>query len=141
LRRTDLPLCPTLSQVGGVHGTPPLTDCLIENNSADNTCGGIRVNGGTTTLLGATTVPGDHADANSLSGGGGIQVNVGTLSIAETCRVTRNTAATGRWGASATAPAMVTLQGAAMPSPIVVDNCHENCVGSVPNCADLPVSC
>jgi hypothetical protein len=33
----------------------------------------------------------------------------------------------------------VTLDGAD-PSPIVVNNCHENCV-NVPECAAEPVSC
>jgi hypothetical protein len=34
----------------------------------------------------------------------------------------------------------VTLRGA-NPSPIVVNNCHENCAGNVPRCAATPVSC
>ena len=32
-------------------------------------------------------------------------------------------------------------QGVTVPSPIVVNNCAENCVGSVPTCAAIPVSC
>jgi len=130
---------------GGIFtfGTVTLTDCRIENNSADRNGGGFYMGSGTTTLVGATTVQGNHADTNPSSGGGGIFVNAGTLRIAESCRVTRNTATTGRGGGIRNAAGGMILQGA-NPSPIVVDNCPENCAplgAGVPNCAPTPVSC
>jgi hypothetical protein len=127
---------------GGIttSGTTTLTDCLIENNSAEVAGGGISVDGGTTSLLGALTVQGNHADANVVSRGGGIDVDTGTLIIAETCRVTRNTAAAGFGGGIFNNGGTVTLQGGANPSPIVVDNCQENCAGpgGVPTCSPAP---
>ena len=125
---------------GGIvtFGTTTLTDCLIENNSADNVGGGIYVSSGTTTLVGSTTVQGNHADA--LGRWRGHLRQPGTLIIAPTCRVTRNTAPAGRGGGIFNAGGTVTLQGAAMPSPIVVDNCQENCapMAAVPNCSTAP---
>jgi hypothetical protein len=128
---------------GGIttSGTTTLTDCLIENNSAEVAGGGISVDGGTTSLLGTATVQGNHADAHAVSSrGGGIDVNTGTLIIAETCRVTRNTAAAGFGGGIFNNGGTVTLQGGANPSPIVVDNCQENCAGpgGVPTCSTVP---
>jgi hypothetical protein len=99
--------------------------------------GGIAVDGGTTSLAGTTQVQNNEA-----STGGGIMVTGGSLTIAETCRVTLNTAT-----ASATAgggiannvdPSTVTLEGAD-PSPIVVNNCQDNCGGlAVDKCALTP---
>ena len=61
--------------------------------------------------------------------------------VAATCRVTQNTAAEGFGGGiHRSSGGTVTLRGA-NPSPIVVNNCQENCVGSVPKCAAAPVSC
>ncbi len=75
-----------------------------------------------------------HGNA-AAQGGGGIMVWSGTLEIAETCRVTDNTAGTLVTGAGiANISGTVTLDGAD-PSPIVVDNCSVNCVGTVPKCA------
>jgi hypothetical protein len=67
---------------------------------------------------------------------GGIYVQFdGTLIIAETCRVTRNTAPSGNGGGILNGSGTVILQGAD-PSPIVVNNCQENCAGTlVPNCS------
>ena len=121
-------------------GTTTLTDCLVEDNSAEVRGGGLEINGGTTTLTGSTRVRGNHADTNVSSAGGGIFINGGTLVIAETYLVTENTAASGNGGGIRNSGGTVTLQGA-NPSPIVVNNCHENCVGSVPQCAATPISC
>jgi len=127
---------------GGIYAAGPttLTDCLIEANHAANSGGGLFVIGGTTTLRGTTQVR-----ANAAPAGGGIAVAAGTnaagtLVIAETCRVTENMAGEGLGGGVRRSAGTVTLQGA-NPSPIVVNNCHENCVGTVPKCAAIPVSC
>jgi hypothetical protein len=127
---------------GGIHaaGTTTLTDCLIEGNEAANSGGGLYVVGGTTTLRGTTQVRENNAGL-----GGGIAVTAGTnvsgvLVIAGTCRVTENTAAAGQGGGIHRSGGTATLQGA-NPSPIVVNNCHENCAGVVPRCAATPVSC
>ena len=130
---------------GGVfaQGTTTLTDCLIEANSAGDSGGGAFVNVGATTLSGTTQVQGNRADTFPFSGGGGIAVNsAGTLIVSDTCRVTQNTAATGGGGGilNRDGTATITLQGQD-PSPIVVNNCHENCAGGVPKCAATPVSC
>jgi hypothetical protein len=119
---------------GGIftRGPVTLTDCLVENNSGGAFGGGIRLEaGGTTTLVGSTTVQANVAGL----GGGGIDALGRTfkLVIAETCLITRNTAPTGGGGGIHTLGGTVTLEGAAMPSPIVVDNCHENCAGSPVN--------
>jgi hypothetical protein len=117
-------------------GSTTLTDCLVEANRAGDWGGGIYLSGGTTTLAGSTEVRGNQADE-----GGGIFVAGGVLVIAETGRVTDNTAAAvGDGGGIDNVGGTVTLQGAA-PSPIVVNNCHDNCVGTVPKCAAEPVSC
>jgi hypothetical protein len=117
---------------GGINtqGTTTLTDCPIEGNDAS--FGGGIASIGLTTLAGSTEVRGNTADI-----GGGIYVLGGTLVIAATCRVTANTAPAGNGGGIFNQDGVngtVTLQGAD-PSPIVVDNCHENCVGTVPKCA------
>lgn len=124
------------SRGGGIYatGTTTLTDCSIEQNDADEG-GGLFVTVGRTTLLGTTQVRGNAAGL-----GGGISVDSGTLVIAETCRVTENTAPSGLGGGILSYAGAVSLQGA-NPSPIVVDNCHENCAGLVPKCAATPVSC
>jgi fibronectin-binding autotransporter adhesin len=123
---------------GGIYtaGTTTLTDCLIEANSAARGAG-IAVEDRTTILTGTTTVQSNHADLDEASLGGGILVFAGTLNIEETCRVTHNTAFTGRGGGIWNNGGAVTLQGTADPSPIVVDNCQENCAGpgGVPKCS------
>ena len=132
---------------GGIwtRGTTTLTDCLVEANTAQVAGGGLYIVEGTTTLTGSTQVRGNHAVVNTSSAGGGIYVSGGTLEIAETCRVTDNeTLQAGQGGGifNAAAADAVTLQGTATSSPIVVNNCHENCVGpGMPNCAAMPVSC
>jgi hypothetical protein len=129
-------------QGGGIWsaGTTSLTDCVVEDNRAvliDG--GGLYLAGGTTTLAGNTQVRGNHVETNGFIGGG-IGVVSAVLVIAESCRVTGNTAPAGGGGGIGNALGDVTLQGA-VPSPIVVDNCHENCSGTVPGCASSPVSC
>jgi Right handed beta helix region len=125
---------------GGIYtiGTTTLTDCLVEDNRAGVDGGGlfVSINAGTCTLAGSTQVR-----DNAATFGGGISLQLGTLVIAETCRVTENTAPPGQGGGIYNVPGnTVTLQGAD-PASIVVNNCRENCVGSVPSCAATPVSC
>src|SRR5262249_53536951 len=92
---------------------------------------------GTTTLAGTTTMQGNQAG----SYGGGIFVNPGaTLIIAETCRITRNTASPGRGGGIFNNGGTGT-PARAHPSPLVGNNRHENCAGTVAKCAATPVSC
>jgi hypothetical protein len=128
---------------GGIYTNGPttLTDCLIEVNRANTSGGGIRVNQGLTKLAGMTQVQGNHADAGPSSAGGGIYLNGGTLEIAESCRVTLNTATAENGGGifNDVGPSAVTL-GGGTPSPTVVDNCHENCapMGAVANCSTAP---
>lgn len=121
---------------GGIYTNGPttLTDCLIEGNSAR--IGGGLYATGTTILAGSTEVR-----ENTATRGGGI-LNIGTLQIAESCRVRHNTAAAigDGGGIFNDATGAVTLDGAS-PSPIVVDNCRDNCVGTVAKCAATPVSC
>jgi hypothetical protein len=119
------------------NGTVTLTDCLIEDNQAGTSGGGFQLSGGTTILAGSTQVRG-----NAALTGGGIQTGFGTgfaggsLVIAESCRVTQNTAsALGNGGGIfQSVPGEVTLLGT-HPSPIVVNNCHENCVGTIDGCS------
>lgn len=130
----------TTSFGGGIYtvGTTTLTDCLVEDNRAGVDGGGlyVSINAGTCTLAGSTQVR-----DNAATFGGGIYLGIGTLVIAETCRVTENTASPSQGGGIYSVPgSTVTLQGAD-PSSIVVNNCRENCFGSVPNCAATPVSC
>jgi predicted outer membrane repeat protein len=108
---------------------------VVEGNEATGEGGGLFVTVARTTLLGTTLVRGNTADF-----GGGISVNAGTLVIAETCRVTENTASVNNGGGIRNDAGAVSLQGA-NPSPIVVNNCHENCVGVVAKCVAAPVSC
>jgi hypothetical protein len=122
----------TGSTGGGIDtaGTLTVTDCLIEGNNA-TFGGGISQFGGLTTLAGSTEVRGNA----STQRGAGIYVQSGTLEIGAACRVTDNTAPfPGDGGGIANISGTVTLDGAD-PSPIVVDNCHENCAGTVPKCA------
>jgi Right handed beta helix region len=119
---------------GGVasQGTTTLTDCLIEANRADGAGGGLYISSGLTILDGSTQVRGNEAVA-----GGGIGSGPSTLVIAETCRVTENMASPGKGGGIFNNGGTVRLLGAD-PSPIVVNNCHENCGGTVPKCSTAP---
>jgi predicted outer membrane repeat protein len=112
-----------------------LEDSQVVDNYSENVGGGMYIVEGSVILTGTTTFSG-----NSAFQGGGIFANGGTLEIAETCRVTRNEAFTGTGGGIRRNGSAVTLQGLD-PSPIVVENCHENCVGGVPKCAEEPVYC
>src|SRR5262249_51681396 len=125
-----------------VDGVFTLTDCLIEDNQA-SAGGGIFFDEGTGSLSGSTQVTDNTASAL----GGGIYAAGGTLTIAETCPVTNNTAPDGGLGPPGGgiangAGTTVTLLGAS-PSPIVVNNCIDNCGGaiSVSKCATEPTSC
>jgi hypothetical protein len=129
---------------GGISsvGTTTLTDCVIEDNRSHLHGGGLYVGTGTTTLAGTTQVRLNRAGAI----GGGVLVNPGgTLIISEASRVTENTAPSpGDGGGIYNSGGTVTLQGTADPSPIVVNNCHENCAGpsAVPKCStEPPASC
>jgi hypothetical protein len=124
-------------------GTTTVTDCLIEANHGDRGGGGIGVFNGTTTLSGTTRVQNNiSVSTSAITFGGGIFLNFGTVTIAETCRVTHNTASDGFGGGVWNQAGTATLLGA-NPSPIVVDNCHDNCAGpgGVPKCAPTPISC
>lgn len=122
---------------GAIFATGPLTltDCLVELNSASLGGGGLHINDRLTTLAGETIIRNNRSTESSSSGGGGIDVSFGIVTIAETCRVTGNTASAGNGGGIRNSFGGVTLQGSADPSPIVVNNCRENCTGSVPRCA------
>lgn len=91
----------------------------------------------TTTLEGGTSVEGNQAGLY----GGGIYAGVGQLTIRENCRVQENKLASesGSGGGIFNIEGTVTLDGPD-PSPIVVDNCPENCAGfpPVPKCAAGP---
>lgn len=133
----------SLGEGGGLYtiGTSTLTDCLVEDNYASDSGGGIAVFGGAAFLAGTTQVRDNVVDTGF---GGGIYIQTSDLlTIAETCRVTENTAPAGNGGGIANSGAVtVTLQGSSgSTSPIVVDNCRENCTGLVPRCAATPVSC
>jgi predicted outer membrane repeat protein len=122
-------------------GTATLTDCLVEVNSAEFVGGGLAIGLGPVTLAGSTQVRGNVGGI-----GGGIFIEAGTLTITENCRVTKNTAAPGQGGGIHSAGSTVTLQGSDPISPIVVNNCQENCVvaggGPVAKCStEPPVSC
>ena len=121
-------------------GTTILTDCVIEGNRATNDNsggGGLFLFGGNTSLKGSTVVRNNEAQA-----GGGVYVSLGTLEIAPTCQISTNTATggPGNGGGIFNDGGTVLLQGDD-PSPIVANNCQENCAGTVPKCATLPVSC
>jgi parallel beta-helix repeat protein len=115
-------------------GTTTMTDSLIENNDA-SAGGGLLHHDAVTTLEGSTRVHDNHANI-----GGGFYVQGGTLTIARTCRVTENTAVNSNLGGGIyTQNGTVVLQGPDDPSPIVVDNCHENCAGqAVARCSTVP---
>jgi hypothetical protein len=109
-------------------GPTTLTDCLIADNDASNFGGGIAVRFGLTKLAGSTVVRGN----SSHQGGGIFVLSPGTLEIGVDCRVTGNSATPALGGGINRNSGTVTLEGPD-PSPIVVDNCHENCV-NVPKC-------
>lgn len=132
----------SLGEGGGLYtlGATTLTDCLVEDNYAGDSGGGLAVFGGTTRLAGTTQVRDNVVDTGL---GGGISVQAATLTIAETCRVIENTAPAGNGGGIAKdTSSTVTLQGSSgATSPVVVNNCRDNCFGTIPRCAATPVSC
>lgn len=123
----------TLAASGGglrLAANATLTDCQIEDNTTAGSGGGLNIQPNRSlTLAGTTRIAG-----NTAAQGGGLMVNpFAAVTIGENCRVTGNTASAGNGGGIYNF-GTVTLQGAANPSLIVVDNCEENCVGGVPNC-------
>ena len=105
-------------------GNLTLTDCHLTGNSAGSLGGGIHVGPGSSNVtLGGTTI----VEKNEAASGGGLYVT-GLVTINETSRVQNNTADTGKGGGIFLNVGIVTLQGAS-PSPIVVNNCRENCAG------------
>lgn len=115
---------------GGIdnQGTLTLTDCLVENNSAAGSGGGIDC-GRETILTGSTQVRGNTAGDL----GGGINVRSGSsLTIGADCRVTENTADDGQGGGIfRDTSSSVTLES----DLIVTDNFGGNCAGvPIDNC-------
>ncbi|MFN8662180.1 MAG: hypothetical protein U0075_09835 [Thermomicrobiales bacterium] len=117
---------------GGLHltGEATLTDCLVATNASEVLGGGIYIGASYPVILAGTTVVRD----NTASQGGGIFADNASLTVGANCRVTHNTANPGNGGGLRQDFSTVTLEGPD-PSPIVVDNCHENCVGGVGKCA------
>lgn len=113
-----------------IDGAATLTDCLIADNRADNAAGGINIGSAAdVTLTGSTVVERNEAPF----GGGIFDSGGGVLEIGADCRVRNNTATFGGGsggGIRTSAGSVVTLLGDD-PSPIVVDNCDENCAGPV----------
>lgn len=112
-----------------LRGSVTLTDCLIAENIGEGYGGGLRIAYGTTTLAGSTVVRDNVVRPNgSGHNGGGIAAESSFVFVGPDCRITGNTASEG-WGGGVfrDGSAGVTLQGP-HPSPIVVQNCHENCV-------------
>ena len=113
-----------------------LTDCLVAGNSARHG-GGIALFPDSITVLDGQTI----IRGNTATSGGGIDATFSTLDtlrIGADCRITGNTATGGSGdggGIFTTSSTAVTLDGPD-PSPIVVDNCHENCAipGFVAKC-------
>jgi hypothetical protein len=100
--------------------------------------GGIYNQGGTVALRTGSSVTGNSATNGE---GGGIHNSgiEGNVTLQSDSRVTGNTAATG--GGIYNYDGTVTLEGPD-PSPIVVNNCLNNCVGTpVDKCAATPVLC
>ncbi|MFT4037497.1 MAG: right-handed parallel beta-helix repeat-containing protein [Thermomicrobiales bacterium] len=126
----------TTANYGGVavNSVATFTDCHFLNNHADVFGGGLVVGDtATATLDGASVVQG-----NSAATAGGVGVGAGALTVGPGVRITQNTADAGKGGGIySLMGGNVTLQGAA-PSPIVTDNCHENCAtnsGTIAGCA------
>lgn len=110
-----------------------LTDCLITSNDAEQLGGGIVSSSEQPLVLSGTTV----IRGNSAGVGGGLFIDQGVAAIGADCRITENTARSSSSGGGVHARTLtsvtVTLEGPD-PSPIVVDNCSQNCVGEVPKC-------
>jgi predicted outer membrane repeat protein len=152
LRLTDCTVSGNTAGAGGGGGIYAgldtileLTNCTVRDNeaiAAGGDGGGLSLIFATATLSGSTQVRGNAAQV-----GGGIfyaGTPTTTLVIAETCRVEENTDTngSGSGGGIYSSLGAVTLQGAD-PSPIVVNNCAENCAGDgVPKCSTAPpISC
>jgi hypothetical protein len=125
---------------GGIltDGTTTLTDCLVANNHGGEGGGGIYVGGGTTQLFGSTKVRGNSA----LRGGGLFAEELARVTLADTCLVTGNRALEEAMGGGIATyyEGTVKLLGAD-PSPIVVNNCPDNCQGPIDKCGATPVEC
>jgi hypothetical protein len=117
---------------GGIanEGTLALTDCLVTDNSADGSGGGLHTRGDTS-LAGATEVRGNSTGLR----GGGILVRSGAVGIGADCRVTENTSQAGQGSGlyiDDEGDATVMLES----DQIVTDNSGGNCfpVDTIPNC-------
>lgn len=106
-----------------------LTDCLIVDNETGASGGGLYVLTDQPVVLAGETV----VQGNTAGQGGGIFADSSAITIGVNCRITGNTADSGQGGGIARFGGTVTLAGPD-PSPIVVNNCHENCSGGVPGC-------
>lgn len=111
-----------------------LLDCQIIRNSAESgplsgggLGGGICATAGTV-YLGGTTIVANNVAKN----GAGVSVEQNSsLTVEANCRITGNDGIVG--GGILNVNSTVALSGPD-PSPIVVNNCHENCRGNVPKC-------
>ena len=130
---------------GGIYnylGTLTLLRVNVTGNTASLAGGGIYNDGAMLTLEDGSVIGGAAGEGNTATySGGGIYNNRGTITMQTGSRVTGNTA-TNSDGGIFTDGGMVELQGDENPSPIVVNNCRDNCAGStVAKCAATPVSC
>jgi hypothetical protein len=152
---------------GGIYnyGVLTLRGVSVTGNAADQGGGGIWNHVGTVTLKTGTSVTGNTSgtagggifnytgpltleDGSSVTGntavgnGGGISNDGGPVTLKTGSSVTGNTAG-GIGGGVHNDEGTVTLEGTDTPSPIVVNNCTDNCGGApaVTNCAVTPVSC
>jgi hypothetical protein len=149
---------------GGIfnEGTLTLLRVIVKGNSAD-LGGGILSYIATLTLEAGSSVAGNTANVGggiynnqgmltmetgssamsntaSRSGGGIFNISGAVATLQVGSRVTGNRA-TDTGGGISNYDATVTLEGID-PSPIVMNNCQENCAGvAVPKCAATPVSC
>ena len=120
---------------GGIAGTlasalGTLTNCQVTNNQTDGLGGGIGLFGLAGLYLDGNTEVGH----NTAASGGGVYASASYLTIGASCRVTENTADAGQGGGVFQEGSYAVSLIGPDPSPIITNNCHENCVGNVPKC-------